>query len=484
MTLPEGFLDRVKAALGEGGWLSEPSDLEPYCTSWRDDWHGVTPLVARPDTTARVAEVVRLCAEARVPLVPQGGNTGLTGGGQPHEHGREIVLSTGRLNRIRAVDLDNDTITVEAGVVLQTIQEEAARHGRFFPLSLAAEGSCQIGGNLATNAGGTQVLRYGNARALCLGLEVVLADGRVWDGLRGLRKDNTGYALKDLFIGAEGTLGIITAAVLRLVAELTDVQTALTAVPSPAAAVTLLGRLRATFGEQLTAFELMSRSCFEIAQAAIDGLDDPLPQPAPWAVLVDIAGQGAPGALLEPLETALADGLEQGLVSDAVIASSLDQRRQLWRAREEQAEAQRRTGVGIKHDVAVPISEIAPFVEAADAALRDAYPGIRLITFGHVGDGNLHYNPLQPDDWDGAAFRAETGRVNRIVHDLVVAHGGSISAEHGLGRLRRDENTRYKSDVELDLMRRIKRALDPHDLLNPGKVLDVSAPAVEVGHRD
>ena len=475
MTLPEGFLDRLKAVLGPGGWLEAAADVQPYCTAWRDDWHGRTPLVARPRSTAEVAEVVRLCAEAGVPIVPQGGNTGLAGGGQPHAHGGEIILATGRLDRIRALDLENDTITVEAGVVLQTIQDEALRHDRFFPLSLAAEGSCQIGGNLATNAGGTQVLRYGNARALTLGLEVVLADGRVWDGLRGLRKDNTGYDLKDLFIGAEGTLGIITAAVLRLYPRLADTQTALAAVPSPAAAVTLLATLKAAFGEQLTAFELMGRRCFDFALATIAGVEDPLESRSPWYVLVDVAGQGAPGSLTEALEAALAHAFEAELVGDAVIARSEDQRHQLWRVREEQAEAQKRTGISIKHDVSVPISRIARFVAEADAALAAACPGIRPTCFGHVGDGNLHYNPMQPEDWDGAAFKAETGRINRIVHDLVVAHGGSISAEHGLGRLRRDENARYKSPVELDLMRRIKRALDPDNLLNPGKVLTLSS---------
>lgn len=471
MTLPSGLLDRLKGVLGPGGWLTEPADVAPYCTAWRDDWRGATPLVARPDTTAKVAAVVQICAEAGVAIVPQGGNTGLTGGGQPHAHGREIVLSTSRLKRIRAIDLDNDTITVEAGCVLQVIQETALAHDRIFPLSLAAEGSCQIGGNLATNAGGTQVLRYGNARALTLGLEVVLADGRVWDGLRGLRKDNTGYDLKDLFIGAEGTLGIITAAVLRLHPRATDVQTALAAVPSPAAAVGLLAILKAAFGEQLTAFELMGRACFDLALATIDGVEDAFAAPSPWYALVELAGHGAPGTLLEPLEATLAEALETGRVSDAVIAQSDDQRRQLWRVREEQAEAQKRSGAGIKHDVSVPISHIARFVAAADAALEQAYPGIRLICFGHLGDGNLHYNPMQPADWDGAAFKAETGRVNRLVHDLVTAHGGSISAEHGLGRLRRDEAARYKSPVERDLMRAIKQALDPANLMNPGKVL-------------
>ncbi|TVQ29182.1 MAG: FAD-binding oxidoreductase [Geminicoccaceae bacterium] len=471
MSLPDGLAERLAHVLGPGGYLTDPHDTAPFCTGWRDGWTGQTSLVALPDTTEKVAEVVRLCYAARVPIVPQGGNTGLTGGSQPHDHGREIVLSTRRLNRIRALDLDNDTMTVEAGVVLQTIQEEAARHDRLFPLSLAAEGSCQIGGNLATNAGGTQVLRYGNARALVLGLEVVLADGRVWDGLRGLRKDNTGYDLKDLFIGAEGTLGIITAAVLRLFPRPTDVQTALVAVPSPTAAVALLTRLKAALGDQVTAFELIARICFDLALELIDGVQDPLAEPSPWYVLVEVAGHGEPGTLAEPLTDALGEAVEAGLVTDATLASSGDQRAQLWRVREEQAEVQKRAGASIKHDVSVPISRIPQFLDEAGAALTAAYPGARLVAFGHVGDGNLHYNPLQPKDADRDTFAREIGRINRIVHDLVVAHGGSISAEHGLGRLRRDEAAHYKSAVELDLMRRIKHALDPLDLMNPGKVL-------------
>ena len=471
MTLPTGFVDRLRAALGPGGCLTDPFDVEPYCVGWRDGWRGRADLVALPDPTAKVAEAVRLCHAARVPIVPQGGNTGLTGAGQPHAHGREIVLSTRRLDRVRALDLDDDTVTVEAGVVLQTIQAAAARHGRLFPLSLAAEGSCQIGGNLSTNAGGTQVLRYGNARALVLGLEVVLADGRIWDGLRSLRKDNTGYDLKHLFIGAEGTLGIITAAVLRLFPLPTDVETAFVATPSPTAAVRLLGRLRARFGERVQAFELLRRLCIELAEATIDGVQDPLPEASPWYVLLELAGQGAPGTLAEPLTQALADAAETGFVTDAVLARSGEQRQRLWRLREEQAEAQKRAGTSLKHDVSVPISRIPAFLSEADAALTAAYPGVRLVAFGHVGDGNLHYNPLQPAGGDPAAFAAELGRVNRIVHDRVIAHGGSISAEHGLGRLRRDEAARYRSAVETDLMRRIKQALDPLDLMNPGKVL-------------
>lgn len=469
--VPADVLDRLKAAVGPGGWLEDPAEVEPYCVSWRDNWVGRTPLVLRPATTQEVAAIVSICAEARVPMVPQGGNTGLTGGAQPHAHGGEVIISTSRLKRVREIDTLNDTMTVEAGVVLADIQTQAAEVNRLFPLSLAAEGSCQIGGNLATNAGGTQVLRYGNARSLVLGLEVVLPSGRVWDGLRGLRKDNTGYDMKQLFIGAEGTLGIITAAVLRLFPKPSEVQTAMVAVPDPAASVRLLGRMRDRLGEQVTAFELLRRECLDYALATLEGLDDPLAERYPWYVLVEVSGQGAPGSLREPLEDALATAFEEDLALDAVIAASGEQTRKLWALREEQAEAQKRTGVGIKHDVSVPLSRIAAFIERADTALEKAYPGIRHCAFGHVGDGNIHYNPLAPADWDGAAFAAEREKVNRIVHDIVADLRGSVSAEHGLGRLRMEEAERYKPAEELEMMRAVKRALDPHNLMNPGKVI-------------
>ncbi|ORE95324.1 putative D-lactate dehydrogenase [Stappia sp. 22II-S9-Z10] len=461
-------LARLKEAAGPGGWIEGP-DTEPYCVSWRDNWAGKTPLVLRPDTTERLAALVKICAETGTPIVPQGGNTGLTGGGQPHATGDEVVMSTTRLKRVRALDPLNDTITVEAGVTLLEVQNLAAEADRYFPLSLAAEGTCQIGGNLATNAGGVQVLRYGSARALCLGLEVVTADGEVWDGLRGLRKDNAGYDMKQIFIGSEGTLGIITAATLRLFPRPVDRGVALVAVDTPTAAVELLTRLRAALGELLSAFELMNANTFRFAQETM-GHADPLPG-AGWRVLIQADGPRAEPPLSERLEEALGALLEEGLVTDAVIATSEAQAAQLWRIREDQAEVQQKTGAGVKHDVSVPVSSIDAFVAEADAAMEAAYPGVRHCTFGHAGDGNLHYNPIRPVDWTDAAWKGETEAINRIVHDIVMAHNGSITAEHGVGRLRRAELTRARAPVELAMMRALKAAMDPAGILNPGKVL-------------
>ncbi|WP_226581131.1 FAD-binding oxidoreductase [Acuticoccus sediminis] len=461
-------LNRLKEAAGPGGWL-EDADTEPYSVSWRDNWVGKTPLVLRPDTTQKVADIVRICAETGTLLVPQGGNTGLTGGGQPRISGDEVVLSMSRMRKVREVDPLNDTITVEAGVTLLEVQQQAAEVNRLFPLSLAAEGTCQIGGNLATNAGGVQVLRYGNARALCLGLEVVTADGEIWDGIRGLRKDNAGYDMKQIFIGSEGTLGIITAATLRLFPRPVDRAVALVAVPSPTAAVELLARLRGSLGELLSAFELMNENTFIFANQAM-GHADPLPG-AGWRVLLQADGPESEPPLSERVEAALGAVLEDGLITDAVIATSEAQAAALWRIREEQAEIQQRIGAGVKHDVSVPVSSIDAFVAEADAALRAVYPGIRQCTFGHAGDGNLHYNPIRPEDWTDAAWKAETDAVNRIVHDIVMKYRGSITAEHGVGRLRRDELLRARSPIELKLMRTLKKAFDPKGILNPGKVL-------------
>jgi FAD/FMN-containing dehydrogenase len=474
MIAPE-TLARLKDAAGPRGYVDDPAQIVPYCTPFRDGWIGATALVLRPDSTETLAALVRICAETGTPIVPQGGNTGLTGGSQPHDSGDEVVISTGRMNRIRETDLLNDTITVEAGVVLADIQRAAEEADRLFPLSLGAEGSCQIGGNLSTNAGGINVLRYGNTRALVLGLEVVTGDGEIWNGLRGLRKDNAGYDLKQLFIGAEGTLGIITAAVLRLFPRPTDTQTALAAVPSTQAAVELLALLRARLGEAISSFELLNRNCFLMLTRTM-GHADPLPGEGDWRVLLELAGQEAPGHLREPLEAALAAAFEAGLVSDAVVASSAAQAAHLWQMREDIAEAQKLSGAGVKHDISVPVSKIPEFVARADAALAAAYPAPFFCTFGHVGDGNLHYNPLQPEGWDGARWKAETEAVNRMVHDIVDELGGSITAEHGVGRLRMAELAHYKSPVELDLMRRLKRAFDPANILNPGKLLMAEDP--------
>ena len=465
-------ISRLKDVVGPAGFLEGEADTASFVKSWRDDWLGRVPMVLRPATTQEVAAIVRLCAETDTPIVPQGGNTGLTGASQPHDDMSEIVVSTSRMKKVRAIDTLNDTLTVEAGVILTEIQQIAADHDRLFPLSLGAQGSCQIGGNLSTNAGGTQVLRYGNTRNLALGLEVVLPDGRIWNGLRGLRKDNTGYDLKHLFIGGEGTLGIITAAVLRLFPKPSARETAWVAVPSPAAAVELLAHMKSRLGEQISGFEMMQDTVIDMAVRNITGTEAPLAERTPWHVLIEVTGQGAPGTLGDPFTTALGEAMENGLVSDAVVASSGQQADRFWKLREDLAEAQRPEGVSIKHDVSVPVSRIAEFLERANKALADAFPGIRQCAFGHVGDGNLHYNPLGPLSYAGKTFTKERERVNRIVHDLVTELGGSISAEHGIGRLRLAENMHYKSEVEIDMMRAVKRALDPKGIMNPGKVFE------------
>jgi FAD/FMN-containing dehydrogenase len=465
---------RLKAAAGPGNYLDDPKDIHPYCQPWRDGWPGRSPLVLKPRSTAEVASLVGICAETRTPIVPQSGNTGVTGGSQPHDDLSEVVITTERLTRMRELDLLNDTLTVEAGMVLADIQRRADAANRFFPLSLGSEGSARIGGLISTNAGGIQVLRYGNARALVLGLEVVLPSGEIWDGLRGLRKDNTGYDLKHLFIGAEGTLGLITAAVLKLWPKPTARETAFLAVADPAASVRLLSFLRERLGETITSFELTNRATVDWTVELVDKSprhDHPMPARHPWHVLMEVSGQGAADALREPLETALAAAIEAGLVADAVIAQSVEQGRRLWQLREDFAIMQQRLGTGIKHDVSVPVSKVPEFIARADAAMSQAYPGTRFVTFGHVGDGNIHYNPVAPENWDGKRFYAEREAVNHMVHDIVASLGGSISAEHGIGRLRIEELERYKSRAELELMRSVKRMLDPHSIMNPGKVV-------------
>jgi FAD/FMN-containing dehydrogenase len=464
-------LDRLKAIVGPGGFVEGVEDTVAYSRPWRGKWEGRTPLALRPKSTEEVAAIVKLCAETRTPIVPQGGNTGVTYGGLPSADMSEVVVSTARMRRVRDIDILNDTMTVEAGVVLKEIQTAAADHDRLYPLSLGAEGSCQIGGNISTNAGGIQVLRYGNTRNLVLGLEVVLPDGRVWDGLRGLRKDNTGYDMKQMFIGAEGTLGIITAAVLRLFPKPTEAQSAWIAVDGPKAGLDLLVHMKSAMGEAITSFELIRRSIIDFLLSGVPGHSDPLPEAHPWYVLMEVTGQGAVGSLTEPLTTALESAAEKNLVRDAVLATSGEQAKRLWRMREDLPDAQKAAGGSIAHDVSVPLSRLAEFIERADAAMGKAYPTVRPCCFGHLGDGNMHYNPLCPADWTYERYAAETASINRIVHDIVVSLGGSISAEHGIGRLRLEENLRYKSTVELELMTHIKRALDPIGIMNPGRVV-------------
>ena len=451
MTLQERLADIVGAA----HVLTAAADMKPYLTDWRRQYSGPAECVVRPASTAEVSKVVALCAREGVAVVPQGGNTGLVGGSVPTGARRELLLSLGRMNRIRSLDLLNDTATVEAGCILAAIQGAAAEAGRLFPLSLAAEGSCQIGGNLSTNAGGVNVLRYGTAREQVLGLEVVLPDGRVWDGLRGLRKDNTGYDLKQLFLGAEGTLGVITAAVLRLYPRPTASATAWIALASPAQAVELLATLRSRIGERISAFELVSRNCLEAVLAHVPDTRDPLGVAHPWYVLAEFGDSGTNEDLLERLAQAL-DGHE------AVLAQSVEQARALWRLRESIPEAQ---FSNVKHDISVPVSKIPEFIAHCDAALRSAWREAEIYCFGHVGDGNLHYN-IGP-----ASLLAQRDAVNRIVYDAVARLGGSISAEHGLGQLKRDAIRSQKSALEMELMRAVKSALDPKGLMNPGKVL-------------
>ena len=446
-------------------------DLSAYEVDWRKRCRGKALAVVRPASTAEVAAIVKACSAAGVSLVAQGGNTGLVAGGVPDASGTQIVLSVGRLNRIRALDPANLTITVDAGCILQSVQEAAAAAGLLYPLSLAAEGSCTIGGNLATNAGGTQVLRFGNARDLCLGLEVVTAAGEVWEGLSGLRKDNTGYALRDLFIGSEGTLGVITGATLKLYPKPAAITTALAALPSLDAAVSLLQLAQARLGSGLTGFEVMGEFALTLVRRHFPQLVQPLP-PAPWTVLLeqsDSEGEAHAQALFESL---LETALESGLISDAAVASSLEQSNAMWHLRESIPLAQSLDGLNVKHDISVPISAIAGFVARTDAALAAAFPDVRMVTFGHLGDGNLHYNVQAPPGVAPAEFlRAHEAPINRLVYDAVGTCGGSISAEHGIGSLKREELAERKSPVAMQLMRAIKSALDPRSVLNPGRVV-------------
>ena len=464
-------IDKLKAIVGPRGWITDQADMAPFMVEERGLYRGRARMVVRPASTAEVADVVKVCAESGIAIVPQSGNTGLVGGQVPHDHGDEIVLSLGRMSRVRAIDPLNYTITVEAGCILAAVQDAASAADRFFPLSLGAEGTCQIGGNLSTNAGGIAVLRYGMARDLVLGLEVVLPDGRIWDGLSSLRKDNTGYDLKQLFIGAEGTLGIITAAVLKLFPRPGSVETAFVAVRDPAAAIELLARTRAGTGDSITAFELISRQALGMVLKHIPGTTDPLTDRHSWYVLIEASSGDTGGSLRGALEAVLADAAEAGLVKDATLAASGEQAKALWRLRDSITESQKPEGGSIKHDVSVPVSKVPEFIARASAACETALPGIRIVAFGHAGDGNIHFNLSQPTGADRAQYLARWEEFNRIVHDIVAALGGSISAEHGIGRLKREELVHYKPAVAIDLMRMLKRTLDPKDIMNPGKVV-------------
>ena len=448
-------------------------DLAGYEQDWRRRAQGKALCVVRPGSTEEVARVVQACAAARVSIVPQGGNTGLVAGSVPDASGQQVVLSLRRMAAVRAIDAQNMTFTVEAGCILQALQEAADQAGFLFPLSLGAEGSCTIGGNLATNAGGTQVVRYGNARDLCLGLEVVTAQGDVWEGLSGLRKDNTGYDLRDLFIGSEGTLGVITAATLRLYPKPAALLTAWAAVPSLEDACSLLGMAHRHLGSNLTGFEVMNQFALELVDRHYPQLRVPMWQQAPWCVLIELSDGESEAHARDLFERMLEEALEQGLVADAIIAENLRQAHDLWHIRESITLAQVEEGFNVKHDVSIPISLIPEFVRAADAALAEAFAGIRFVNFGHLGDGNLHYNIQAPAGADARAFVAQhEERISAIVYDTVSKYRGSISAEHGIGELKRHKLPQHKSPTALALMHTIKAALDPHHLLNPGRVLN------------
>jgi len=467
----DAFIDACRRAIGATHVLTEAADTAPYLTDWRRRYTGKACAVLKPADTPELAALVRLCNEYKVPMVPQGGNTGLVLGGIPDESGTAAILSLTRLSRIRHIDPVNNTITVEAGCILKNIQTAAADAGRLFPLSLAAEGSCTIGGNLSTNAGGTAVLRYGNTRELCLGLEVVTPQGDIWEGLRGLRKDNTGYDLRDLYIGAEGTLGFITAAVLKLFPQPRAQLTALAALRTPDNALQLLSLAQSYCVSALTGFELMSGFCLRLVNKHFPDMRLPFPEEHAQYVLLELSDNESEEHAQAMLEHVISAAMQRDLIQDAIVARSIAQSKAIWDIREHIPLAQAAEGKNIKHDVAIPISRIGDFIRTTDALLQQAFPGARMVTFGHLGDGNLHYNVAHPEQETDQSFLQKQTAVNRVVHDSVHQHGGSISAEHGIGALKRGEILRYKSDVEMQLMRTIKHALDPLNLMNPGKLI-------------
>jgi FAD/FMN-containing dehydrogenase len=469
--MTEDFLGRCREIVGASWVLAREADMAPYLTDWRGRFTGRALAVLLPSSTDQVAQLVAACAARRVPIVPQGGRTGLVLGSVPDASGTAVVLSLRRMNRILELDALNRTITVEAGAILQQIQEAASRAGLLFPLSLAAEGSCTIGGNLSTNAGGTAVLRYGNTRDLCLGLQVVTPAGDVWDGLRGLRKDNTGYALRELFVGAEGTLGVITAAVLKLYPQPKASTTALVAMDSPERALSLLSLMQDQCGSSLTAYELMSDFCLRLVGEHFPHLPRPFVRSHPQYALLEVSSSESEEHAVGLLEGAIEAALEGGLADDAVVATSMAQSSGLWQLREHIPLAQASAGKNIKHDVSLPISQIGAFIATTDAQLSASFPGCQVVCFGHLGDGNLHYNVAPSEGVSHEAFLGNQAAINRIVHDSVVAFDGSISAEHGIGALKREDLQRYKDPVELNMMRAIKGALDPLGIMNPGKIL-------------
>jgi FAD/FMN-containing dehydrogenase len=460
------LIDDLKNIVGADGWTTDANELEPHLREWRELVFGETSIMVSPATTGEVADVVGACAAADTAVVPQGGNTGLCGGAIPDQTGEQVLLNLSRLNRIRTIEPTDFSMTVEAGCVLADVQSQAEAVDRFFPLSLSAEGSCQIGGNLATNAGGINVVRYGTTRDLVLGLEVVLADGSIWDGLRSLRKDTAGYDLKQLFIGSEGTLGIITAATLKLFPPPGETATALVAIDDAATATALLGSLRKSFAESVQSFELIGDSALELVIRHIPGTRSPFAERYPWHVLVEVATGGD----LSLLERALAEQYRSGGILDAAMAKNAAEAEKLWRIRHSVSEAQKHEGKNIKHDISVPVGSMAEFIADCAERLERDFPGARPVVFGHVGDGNLHYNVYPPAGIEGEKSDTPT-RISDTIYELVAAARGSFSAEHGVGCRKRELLQRYRGGVELTLMRRLKAALDPKNTLNPGKVI-------------
>jgi FAD/FMN-containing dehydrogenase len=464
-------LAELKAAVGDGSWLDAPDAVAPFLIDFRRLYHGATPLVLLPRDVDEVAQILRICNRESVAVVPHGGNTSYCGGATPDEGGSQIVLSLRRLNRVRQIDAANYSMIIEAGCTLAEAQAAAREADRLFPLSLGSEGTAQIGGNLSTNAGGTAVLRYGMMRDLVLGLEVVLADGRVLHGLKSLRKDNTGYDVKSLFVGAEGTLGVITAACLKLFPQPADTATALVGIDSPQHALDLLARLRTAAGDQVTSFELMPRLAVELTVKHVPGVADPLDQNAPWYLLIELSSPNPRQELINLLTATLEDAAAGGTIMDAMLATSIGQARAMWKLRETVPEAQRRHGASLKHDVSVPVSAIPTLIEQGSALARRLAPEGEVIAYGHAGDGNLHFNVSQRSDSDVERFTACGPALERAMFDLVEGLGGSISAEHGIGRLKAAEFARRADPAELAVMHELKRALDPKGILNPGKVL-------------
>lgn len=471
VSLPDALMSRFAGIVGERNALREASDLAPHLVENRGLYHGTSPLLLRPSTTQEVAAIMKLASESRTAIVPQTGNTGLVGGQTPRSGASDVILSLDRMNRVRDIDPVANVIVVDGGCILDEVHKAAEKVERMFPLSLGSQGSCRIGGNLATNAGGTAVLAYGNMRQLCLGLEVVLPTGEIWDGLRRLKKDNTGYDLRDLFIGSEGTLGIITGAVLKLFPKPLGHQVAFAGLKSPADALKLFERASTLCGSALTGFELMPRIGVEFTAKHIPGVRDPLETPHPWYALIDISSSDSAETAQTMVETLFEQGFEADIVQDAVIASSEGQRQALWHMRESMSDAQKPEGGSIKHDVSVPVSHVPAFMDEAESAVLRAIPDARICAFGHMGDGNIHYNISQPVGADKSAFLARWREINEIVHGIVLSFGGSISAEHGIGQLKRDELAAIRPAIEMELMRRIKTAFDPAGIMNPGKVV-------------